>query len=52
MNTYDELRTYNGVAEHDMWEDWDKYENTNNHNVLDKTDVDNLNDYVLTWNDL
>ena len=43
MNTYEELRRYNGVAEHDMWDIGDKYENTNNHNVFDKTDFDNLN---------
>ncbi len=28
MNTYDDLDTYNGDTEHDMWVDFDNFENT------------------------
>lgn len=39
MDEYDDLGTYNGNTEHDMWVDFDNYENN-----LDEY-IDNLNDW-------
>lgn len=48
MSYYDNLDTYNGEAEHDMWVDYDNYENTGTPDVFDEgnldDDDDNLND--------
>lgn len=45
----DDLDTYNGDTEHDMWVDFDNYENTGNPDVYDEPDLDifinNLNDW-------
>jgi hypothetical protein len=43
MNEYNDLSTYNGNTEHDMWVDFDNYENTV---TLDVFDEDNLDEYV------
>ena len=44
----DNLDMYNGDIEHDMWVDFDHYENTGYPDVFDERDldnfVDNLND--------
>lgn len=48
MDEYDDLETYNGDTEYDMWVDFDNYENTGN---LDVFDEDNLDDYVDNLND-
>lgn len=47
---FDDLDTYNGDAEHDMWVDVDHHENTGNPDVFDEpyldNFIDNLNDRV------
>lgn len=48
MDEYDDLETYNGDTEHDMWVDFDNYENTGTPDVFDE---DNLDDYVDNFND-
>lgn len=48
MDEYDNLGAYNGDTEHDMWVDFDIYENTGNPDVFDE---DNLDDYVDNLND-
>lgn len=48
MDEYDDLDTYNGDAVHDMWVDFDNYENSGTLAVFDEPDFDkyikNLND--------
>ena len=44
MDNFDELDTYNGDTVHDMWVDFDNYENTGPPDVFNEPDVDNLND--------
>lgn len=48
MDEYDDLDTYNGDTVHDMWVDFDYYENTGNSDVFDE---DNLDDYVDNLDD-
>lgn len=46
MDEYDDLGTYNGEAEHDMWVDFDHYENTGAPDVFDEDDLgDNADDF-------
>ena len=50
MDEYDDLGTYNGDSEHDMWVDFDHYENTGElSGLFEDTDIndfiDNLNDW-------
>lgn len=40
MSEYDHLDTYNGDAVHNMWVDFDSYENTGNPDVFDEADMD------------
>lgn len=48
MSEYDHLDTYNGDAVHNMWVDFDSYENTGTPDILMMTPsgafIDNLND--------
>lgn len=48
MEEYDDLGTYNGDTEHDMWVDFDNYENTGIPDVFDEND---LEDCVYNPND-
>ena len=48
MDEYDDLDTYNGETVHDMWVDFDNYENTGNPDVFDE---DNLDEYINNLND-
>lgn len=48
MNEYDDLGIYNEHTEHDMWVDFDHYENTDTPDVFDE---DNLDEYVDNLND-
>ena len=48
MDEQDDLDTYNGDTVHDMWVDFDYYENTGNSDVFDE---DNLDDYVDNLDD-
>lgn len=46
MDEYDDLSTYNGDVEHDMWVDFDNYENTGTPDVFDETTPDQgIDDY-------
>lgn len=40
MDEYDDLSTYNGDVEHDMWVDFDNYENTGTPDVFDEATPD------------
>jgi|GEM_PF-1155502 hypothetical protein len=40
MDEYDDLSTYNGDVDHDMWVDFDNYENTGTPDVFDETTPD------------
>ena len=40
MTNYDNLDTYNGDTEHDMWVDFDNYENTGSPAVFDEPDLE------------
>lgn len=48
MDVYNELGTYNGNTEHDMWVDFGNYENTGSPDVFDG---DNLDEYIDNLND-
>ena len=45
----EELDTYSGNTEHDMWVDFDNYENTGNPDVFDEPDLDNFIDNLNDW---
>lgn len=49
MTDYDDLNTYNGDTEHNMWVDFDNYENTGSPDVFDESDLDNLIDNHNDW---
>lgn len=59
MDEYDDLGTYNGDTEHDMWVDFDNYENTGTPDVFfagakrqvgyDESDLDNFIDNFNDW---
>ena len=49
MNIYDDIDTYNGIPEHDMWVDFDNYENTGTPDVFDDPDLDNIIDNLDDW---
>lgn len=42
MDEYDDLDTYNGDAVHDMWVDYDSYENTDTPDVFDDVNLDDF----------
>lgn len=46
---FDDLDTYNGDTAHDMWVDFDHYENTSNPNVFGDTDLDEFIDKLNDW---
>lgn len=48
MDELDDLGSYNGYTEHDMWVDFNDYENTGTPNVYDD---DNLDEYIDNLND-
>lgn len=48
MYEYEDLYMYNGDTEHDMWVDFDRYENTGAPDIFDE---DNLDDFVDNLND-
>lgn len=59
MENYDDFGTYNGDTEHDMWVDFDNYENTGTPDVFfagakrqvgyDESDLDNFIDNLNDW---
>ena len=44
MDDYDDLGSYNGDVEHDMWVDYDQYRNTGEPDVFDEEDIDEIVD--------
>ena len=44
MEDYDDLGSNNGNVEHDMWVDYDHYQNTGNPDVFDEEDIDEIVD--------
>lgn len=44
MDELNDLTTYNGDTEHDMWVDYDNYEHIGSPDVFNESDIDNLND--------
>lgn len=48
MDEYEDLDTYNGDTVHDMWVDFDSYENTRIPEIFDEG---NLDDYIDNLND-
>ena len=49
MEKYDYLDSYNGDTEHDMWVDFDNYENTGTPDVFDEADLDNYIENLDDW---
>lgn len=48
MDEYEDLDAYNGDTVHDMWVDFDYYENTGTPDVFDE---DSLDEYIDNLND-
>ena len=49
MEDYDDLGSYNGDVEHDMWVDYDHYQNTGEPDVFDEEDIDEIVDELNDW---
>lgn len=49
MDDYEDLDTYNGDVVHDMWVDFDNYENTGSPDVFDEPDLDDFVDTLDDW---
>lgn len=49
MDDYDDLGSYNGDVEHDMWVDYDHYQNTGEPDVFDEEDIDVIVDELNDW---
>ena len=49
MEDYDDLGSYNGDVEHDMWVDHDHYQNTGKPDVFDEEDIDEIVDVLNDW---
>lgn len=49
MDHYDNLDSYNGDTVHDMYVDFDHYENTGTPDVFDEADIDNFFDNLNDW---
>ena len=49
MDELDNLDVYNGDAVHDMWVDFDNYENTDSPDVFDEADLDEFIDNLNDW---
>ena len=49
MDDYDDLCSYNGDVEHDMWVDYDYYQNTGEPDVFDEEDIDEIVHELNDW---
>lgn len=49
MEDYDDLGSYNGDVEHDMWVDYDYYKNTGELDMFDEEDDDENVDELADW---
>ena len=48
MEDYDDLGSYNGDVEHDMWVDYYHYQNTGVPDVFDEENIDDNTDELTT----
>lgn len=49
MDEYEDLDAYNGDTIHDMWVDFDNYENTGTPDVFDEDSLDDYIDNLSDW---
>mgnify|MGYP000166066636 CR=1 FL=1 len=49
IDEYTDLDTYNGDAVHDMWVDFDNYDNIGTPDVFDVADMDEYIDKLNDW---
>lgn len=49
MDGLDALDTYNGGTEHDMWMDFDNFENAGSPDIFDVPDLENFIDNLNDW---
>ena len=49
MASYEDLEAYNGDTEHDMWVDFDNFENTGSTDVVVESDLENFIDNLNDW---
>lgn len=49
MDEYEDLDAYNGDTIHDMWVDFDYYENTGTPDVFDEDNLDEFIDNLNDW---
>ncbi len=49
MDEYDDLGTYTGDTEHDMWVDFDHYENTGTPDVFDDDSLGEYGEDLDNW---
>lgn len=49
MTNDDNLETYNGDTEHDMWVDFDNFENLGAPDVFDEPNIDTFIDNLNDW---
>ena len=49
IDEYENLDLYNGDTVHDMWVDYDHYQNTGEPDVFDKEDIDEIVDELNNW---
>ena len=49
MEDYDDLGSYNGDVEHDMWVDYHHYKNTGDPDVFDEEDTECIVDELNDW---
>ena len=50
MEEYDDLGTYNGDTEHDMWVDFDHYESIRISDVFEEANLHVFIDFLNEWN--
>ena len=49
MEDYDDLGSYNGDVEHNIWVDYDQYRKTGEPDVFDEEDIDEIVDELNDW---
>ena len=49
IDEYENLDLYNGDTVHDMWVDYDHYQNTGEPDVFDEEDIDEIVDELNNW---
>ena len=49
IDEYENLDLYNGDTVHDMWVDYDHYQNTGEPDVFDEEDIDEIVDELNDW---